>query len=151
MPADILFCSRLCPSTAGSSPPPEPSDFLCPLLSLPIPLPVDPTMSSLQRHFGFPTDLTPFIVHSELLMVYNNNNNPTERANSRFFTISPLRRDMSPTLTLKWPVRSLCKSRATRRALITSNMSCATCPVVFHLKLHDDSNGSPSSPPHQQT
>ena len=38
----ILFYSRLCPSTAGSSPPPESSNFLCPLLSLSIPLPVVP-------------------------------------------------------------------------------------------------------------
>ena len=38
----ILFYSRLCPSTAGSSPPPESSNFLCPLLSLYIPLPVAP-------------------------------------------------------------------------------------------------------------
>ena len=36
------FYSRLCPSTAGSSPPPESSIFLCPLLSLSIPLPVAP-------------------------------------------------------------------------------------------------------------
>ena len=34
-----LFYSRLCPSTAGCSPPPE-SNFLCPLLSLSIPLSV---------------------------------------------------------------------------------------------------------------
>ena len=38
----ILFYSRLCPSTAGSSPPPESSIFLCPLLSWFIPLPVAP-------------------------------------------------------------------------------------------------------------
>ena len=43
----ILFYSRLCPSTAGSSPPPESSIFLCPLLSLSIPLPVAP-----QRHLS---------------------------------------------------------------------------------------------------
>ena len=36
----ILFCSRLCPSTAGSNPPSESSNFLCPLLSLSILLPV---------------------------------------------------------------------------------------------------------------
>ena len=34
----ILFYSRLCPSTAGSSPPPESSIFFCPLLSSSIPL-----------------------------------------------------------------------------------------------------------------
>ena len=38
----ILFCSRLCPSTAGHSPPLESSDFFCPLLSLFILLPVAP-------------------------------------------------------------------------------------------------------------
>ena len=37
----ILYC-RLCPSTVGSSPPPESSIFLCPLLSSSIPLLVDP-------------------------------------------------------------------------------------------------------------
>ena len=41
----VLFCSRLCPSTAGSSPLPESSNFLCPLLSLSIPPPdvISPT------------------------------------------------------------------------------------------------------------
>ena len=34
----ILFYSRLCPSTARSIPPPESSIFLCPLLSLSIPV-----------------------------------------------------------------------------------------------------------------
>ena len=38
----ILFYSRLCPSTAGSSPPPESSIFLCPLLSSSTPLLVAP-------------------------------------------------------------------------------------------------------------
>ena len=38
----ILFYPRLCPSTAGSSPPPESSIFLCPLLSSSIPLLVAP-------------------------------------------------------------------------------------------------------------
>ena len=35
----------------------------------------------------------------------NNNNNRTERRNSRLFTISSLRREPSPTRTLKWPGR----------------------------------------------
>ena len=43
----ILFYSRMRPSTAGSSP-----------------------MSSLQRRFGLPTYLTPFICHSVLLLVH---------------------------------------------------------------------------------
>ena len=34
-----LFYSGLCHSTAGSTPPPESSSFLCPVLSLSIPLP----------------------------------------------------------------------------------------------------------------
>ena len=38
----ILFYSRLCPSTTGNSSPPESSNFLCPLLSLSILLPVAP-------------------------------------------------------------------------------------------------------------
>ena len=38
----VLFYSRLCPSTAGSSPPPGSSNFLCFLLSLFIPLPAAP-------------------------------------------------------------------------------------------------------------
>ena len=55
--SSIPFCSGLCPSTAGSSPQPESSSFLCPLLSLSILLPhnvISPTT------FWFPTDLTPF-------------------------------------------------------------------------------------------
>ena len=76
----ILFCSRLCPSTAGSDPLPESSNFLCHLLSLSIPLyppppppppPIqDHTISSLQRCFALPTDLTPFTCHSVLLIVH---------------------------------------------------------------------------------
>ena len=65
----ILFYSRLCPSTAGSSPAPESSNLLCPLLSLSKPLPVAPTMSYLQPRFGLPTDLTSFISYSLLLTV----------------------------------------------------------------------------------
>ena len=38
----ILFYSRLCLCTAGSSPPPESSNFHCPLLPLSIPLPCAP-------------------------------------------------------------------------------------------------------------
>ena len=34
-----------------------------------------------------------------------NNNNRIERRNSRFFTISSLRRELSPTRMLKWPGR----------------------------------------------
>ena len=67
----ILFYSRLCPSTAGSSPPPESSIFLCPLLSSFILLLVAPhTMSSLQRRFGLLADLPPSVCHSVLLIVH---------------------------------------------------------------------------------
>ena len=45
----------------------------------------------------------------------SNNNTHTERCNSRFFTISSLRREPSPTCTLKWPRRN--------RVQITCNMS----------------------------
>ena len=38
----IILYSRLCHSTAGSSPPPKSSNFLCPLLTLSIPFPVAP-------------------------------------------------------------------------------------------------------------
>ena len=34
---------------------------------------------------------------------YNNNNNRIQKCNLRFFTISLLHRDLSPTRTLKWP------------------------------------------------
>ena len=65
----LLFYSRLCPSTAGSSPPP----VLQLSLSLAILVhtaPCCPTMSSLQRRSDLPTDLTPFICHSAFLMVH---------------------------------------------------------------------------------
>ena len=47
----------------------------------------------------------------------DNNNNRIERRNSRFFTISSLRREPSPTRTLKWPGHS--------RVQITCNTSSA--------------------------
>ena len=65
----FLFYSRLCPSTAGSSPPPEPSIFLS-LVILVHTVPCCPTMSSLQRRLGLPTYLTPFVCHSVLLIVH---------------------------------------------------------------------------------
>ena len=54
----ILFYSRLCPSTAGNSPPPESSYFLCPLLSLSIPLPV-----ALQCHLSNDVLVYQLILH----------------------------------------------------------------------------------------
>ena len=66
----ILFYSRLCSSTAGSSPPPESSIFLCPLLSSSIPLLVAPECHLSNDVFGLPTDLTPSVCHSVLLIVH---------------------------------------------------------------------------------
>ena len=54
----------------------------------------------------------------------NNNDNRIERRNSRFSTISSLRRELSPTRTLKGAI--ICKSRATHRALFTCNVSRAS-------------------------
>ena len=54
----------------------------------------------------------------------NNNNNRIPRRKSRFFTVSSLRREPSPTRTLKWPGRSRVQITSTHRALITCNMSC---------------------------
>ena len=47
----------------------------------------------------------------------NNNNNRIQRLNSRFFTISSLHREPSPTCTLKWP--------GSNRVQITCNTSSA--------------------------
>ena len=56
----------------------------------------------------------------------SNNNNRIQRRNSRFFTISSLRRELSPTRTLKWPGRN--------RVQITCNTSSAY--QVQHVVLH---------------
>ena len=47
----------------------------------------------------------------------NNNNNCIQRRNLRLFTISSLLRELSPTCTLKWPLRN--------RVQITCNTSSA--------------------------
>ena len=60
----ILFYSRLSFHCRKKT-----SNFLCPLLSLPILFPVAPQCQSLQRLFCLPTDLASFIHHSVLLMV----------------------------------------------------------------------------------
>ena len=49
-----------------------------------------------------------------------NNNNSIQRRDSRSFTISSLRRELSPS----GQDAIACKSRATHRALITCNRSC---------------------------
>ena len=54
----------------------------------------------------------------------NNNSNRNQRRNSRFLTISSLRRELSPTRTLKWPGRNRVQNHVRRRALITCNMCC---------------------------
>ena len=51
----------------------------------------------------------------------NDNNNRIERRNSRLFTISSLRREPSPTRTLKWPGRN--------RVQITCNT-----PSAYHVQ-----------------
>ena len=63
-----LFYSRLCPSTARSSPPPKASNFLCPLLSLSIPLPVVPQCHLSNGVLVFQPMF--FICHSVLLIVH---------------------------------------------------------------------------------
>ena len=50
-------------------------------------------------------------------MIINNSNNRIQMLNSRFLTISSLRRKLSPTRTLKWPGRN--------RVQITCNTSSA--------------------------
>ena len=58
------------------------------------------------------------IVTLMLKVTHNDiNNNRIQRRNSRSFTISSLRSELSPTRTLKWPVRN--RVQITHRALIT--------------------------------
>ena len=58
-----------------------------------------------------------FSYTSDLEIHNNNNNNRIQRCNSRFFTISSLCCEPSPTRTLKWPGR--------KRVQITYNTSSA--------------------------
>ena len=53
----------------------------------------------------------------------DNNDDHTERRNFRFFfyTLSSLRRELSPTRSLKWSGAIVCKSRATHPVSITCN------------------------------
>ena len=57
----------------------------------------------------------------------DDNNNCIERRKSRFFTISSLRRELSPTRMLKWPGRN-----RVRIACNTSN-SYRVQHVVYHV------------------
>ena len=65
----ILFHSRLCSSTVGSSPPPV-FHLSLSFAILIHTAPCCPTMSSLQRRFGLLADLTPSVCHSVLLIVH---------------------------------------------------------------------------------
>ena len=64
---------------------------------------------SLTDRWGTPVDFTTSFLHSSRF-------SRIQRRNSRFLTISSLRREPSPTRTLKWPGRN--------RVQITCNMSC---------------------------
>ena len=80
----ILFYFRLCPSTARSSLPPETSSFLCPLLSLSIPLPVAPQchLSNDGRVFQLITRVTPS--HMRLPVYFCTRHFDNERTVRRF-------------------------------------------------------------------
>ena len=56
-----------------------------------------------------------------LQAINNDDNNRIQRLNSRFFTISSLRHELSPTRTLKWPERN--------RVQITCNT-----PNAYHVQ-----------------
>ena len=78
-----------------------------------------------------------------LCTVYINNHDRTERPSSRFFPISSLCRELSPTRTLKWPGRNLvqitCSTSGAYHVLIkwpgrthvqhVERLSRATCRV----------------------
>ena len=64
---------------------------------------------------------------------YNNNNDDTKRSNSRFFTISSLRHELSPICMLKWPGRNheqiLCNTSGACRGFPTRMvyLYCISC------------------------
>ena len=71
----------------------------------------------------------------------NNDNNCIPRRNLRCFTISSLRRDSSPTCTLKWPERS--RVQITRAYLVQHVVLCAmwyegTAQLLSLTKLKSD-------------
>ena len=74
------------------------------------------------------------IISSSVFQSYNNNNNRIQRRNSRFFTISSLHREPSPTRMPKWPGAVVCK-----RMLHIERLSRATCRVMCHLVRRDSS------------
>ena len=52
-----------------------------------------------------------------------------------FFTISSLRREPSPTCTLKWPGRKSCANHTQH----TERLSCAICRITCHVVRRDSS------------
>ena len=58
----------------------------------------------------------------------NNNNKRIEKSNSRFFTVSSLRHELSPTGTLKWPGCS--RVQITCNASDTHHVQHIVCHVV---------------------
>ena len=61
-----------------------------------------------------------------IIIIIIDNNDCIQRHSLRFFTISSLRRKLSPTWCSSGQGTIVCKSRATHQALITCNMLCAT-------------------------
>ena len=66
----------------------------------------------------------------------NKNNNLIQKRNSRFFTISSLRREPSPTRRLTWPGRvQSCANHQQH----TERLSRAACRVTCHVARRDSS------------
>ena len=59
-----------------------------------------------------------------LLLLDNDNNNRIQRRYSRIFTISSQRRELSPTRTLKWPVRNHVKITCNTTSAFHVQVSC---------------------------
>ena len=58
----------------------------------------------------------------------NNNNNCIQRRSSRFFTNSSLRRELSPTRTLKWPRHN--RVKITCNTSSAYHVQCVACHIV---------------------
>ena len=65
----------------------------------------------------------------------NNDSNCVQRRNLRFFTISSLRSEPSPTHTLKWPRAQSCANYVQH----IERSPCATCRVMCHVVRRDSS------------
>ena len=75
---------------------------------------------------------------------YNNNNIRVQRCNSTNFTISSLRREPSPTRTLKWFGRyhvqiTYCNTSSSYHMQHIEPLSRATCHVMCHVVRRDSS------------